>query len=72
MAVEFLHIPDVHLCYQQYNLEERFKDFGRAFMKAVDYAIDKKVDFVPICGDLFNKSALDPLTLLQAVSARKN
>lgn len=68
MAVEFLHISDVHLGYRQYNLEERFKDFGRTFMQAVDYAIDKKVDFVLICGDLFNKSALDPLTLLQAVS----
>lgn len=37
-------------------------------MKAVDYAIDKKVDIVLICGDLFNKLALDPLTLLQAVN----
>lgn len=69
MTISFLHLSDVHLGYQQYNLQERFKDFARAFMKAVDYAIDKNVDFILICGDLFNKSALDPLTLLQAVRA---
>jgi exonuclease SbcD len=67
MTIDFLHMSDVHLGYRQYNLEERFKDFGRAFMNAVDYGIQNKVDFVLICGDLFHKSALDPLTLLQAV-----
>jgi len=69
VGVEFLHISDIHLGYQQYNHQERFKDFGRAFLSAVNYAIEEKVDFALICGDLFNKSALDAPTLFQAVTA---
>jgi len=64
--VSFLHISDVHLGYQQYGNAERFNDFGKAFLKAVEFAVDKKVDFVIICGDLFHKAAIDPKTLLQS------
>lgn len=67
MQVEFLHIADVHLGYQQYGLPERFNDFGRAFLAAIDYAVEHRMDFVLISGDLFHKSAIDPPTLLQAV-----
>jgi len=62
----FLHISDVHLGYQQYGNTERFNDFGKAFLKAVEFAAEKKVDFVIVCGDLFHKAAIDPITLLQA------
>jgi DNA repair exonuclease SbcCD nuclease subunit len=67
MALSFLHISDLHLGYQQYGSRERFNDFGRAFHRAVDFALDQSVDFVIISGDLFHKSAIDPPTLLQAV-----
>ncbi|MGB6423382.1 MAG: DNA repair exonuclease, partial [Anaerolineales bacterium] len=68
MPITFLHFSDVHLGYQQYGDRERFNDFGRAFLKAVDVAIEKRVDFVLISGDLFHKSAIDPPTLLQAAN----
>ena len=68
MQVEFLHIADVHLGYQQYGHPERFNDFGRAYLSAIDYAVQHRMDFVLISGDLFHKSAIDPPTLLQAVN----
>ncbi|MFC2055745.1 exonuclease SbcCD subunit D, partial [Chloroflexota bacterium] len=68
MSITFLHFSDVHLGYQQYGDRERFNDFGRAFLKAVDFAVAKQVDFVLVSGDLFHKSAIDPPTLLQAAN----
>lgn len=68
MRADFLHLSDVHLGYQQYGHPERFNDFGRAFLAAINYAIEHRVDFVLISGDLFHKSAIDPPTLLQAVN----
>lgn len=68
MRVEFLHLADVHLGYQQYGHQERFNDFGRAYLAAIDYAIEHRINFVLISGDLFHKSAIDPPTLLQAVT----
>ena len=67
MKVEFLHISDVHLGYQQYGHRERFNDFARSFLAAIEYACEQEVEFVLISGDLFHKSAIDPPTLLQAV-----
>lgn len=69
MKARFLHIADCHLGYRQYNLRERFNDFGRAFFSAINFAIDQKVDFVLLAGDLFHKRAIDALTLNQAVVA---
>jgi exonuclease SbcD len=68
MKVSFLHLADVHLGYQQYGHPERFNDFGRAFLSAVQYGVENQVGFVLISGDLFHKSAIDPPTLLQAVN----
>jgi DNA repair protein SbcD/Mre11 len=67
MNTAFLHISDVHLGYQQYGQPERFEDFGRAFLRAIDFAVNNRVRFVLISGDLFHKSAIDPPTLLQAI-----
>ena len=67
----FLHISDVHLGYQQYGLRERFNDFGDAYFAAVDLAAEEKVDFVLISGDLFDKTKIDPMTLIQAVEGLK-
>jgi len=67
MKCKFLHVSDVHLGYQQYNNEERLKDFDRAFLHIADCAISEQVDFVIMGGDLFHKRAIDPPTLIQAI-----
>lgn len=64
--MRFLHIADVHLGNQQYNLSERFNDFGRAFFDVVDLAVKRDVQAVVIAGDLFHKASVEPVTLLQA------
>ncbi|GAB4571264.1 MAG: DNA repair exonuclease [Anaerolineae bacterium] len=69
--MRFLHIADVHLGNQQYNVKERFNDFGRAFFDAVDLAITRQADAVVIAGDLFHKAAVEPGTLLQAEEGLK-
>lgn len=66
MPTTFVHLADVHLGYQQYQSEERLKDFSRVFRQAIEDAIDKRVDFILIAGDLFHKAAISPITLLQA------
>ena len=66
MSTKFVHLADIHLGYQQYQSEERLKDFSRVFHQAVDDAVKKQVDFVLIAGDLFHKAAINPITLLQA------
>jgi DNA repair exonuclease SbcCD nuclease subunit len=68
--MRFLHLADVHLGYKQYGSEERLIDFAQAFLNAMNFAIESKVDFVIIAGDLFHKkSEMDPLTLTQATKA---
>ena len=69
MKTKFLHVADCHLGKWQYNLRERFNDFGRAFHHIVDQAIAAEVDFVILAGDLFEKRAIDALTLNQAMRA---
>lgn len=68
MRFRYLHIADVHLGYQQYGLIERFQDFHTVWQEAVTYALDTKVDFVLIAGDLFEKRNTDPLAFEQAQS----
>jgi len=67
MKCKFLHVSDVHLGYQQYNHKERFNDFGHAFLHIVNQAVSERVDFVILGGDLFQKRAIDPPTLIQAI-----
>ncbi len=68
--LRFVHTADVHLGYRQYNSEERAIDFAQAFLEVVKFAVERKVDFVLIAGDLFHKkSDIDPLTLTQATKA---
>lgn len=69
--MEFIHVADVHLGYEQYGSHERFLDFGDAFNRVVSYAIEKNVDFLLISGDLFNKRNINPKTLLQATMILK-
>jgi DNA repair exonuclease SbcCD nuclease subunit len=69
MRAKFLHFADCHLGYRQYNLAERFNDFGRAFHFIVNTAIEEQVNFVLLAGDLFHKRSIDALALNQAMSA---
>ena len=67
MRFRFLHAADLHLGYQQYGLEQRYDDFTEAFQWVVNTALEERVAFLLIAGDLFEKRALDPRTLLIAV-----
>ncbi|MDA0265365.1 MAG: DNA repair exonuclease [Cyanobacteria bacterium] len=63
----FLHIADIHLGFDRYNNKERTKDFYFALSDVLDrYAIQVKVDFVIICGDLFEQRMIQPAVLNQA------
>ncbi len=62
-----MHIADCHLGYWQYNLKDRYNDFALAFFAAIEIAIDQKVDFVLLAGDLFDKRSIDARTLNQAI-----
>jgi DNA repair protein SbcD/Mre11 len=66
MRTVFVHTADNHLGYEQYGVRERFDDFARAFMSVVEDAIARQAAFFVISGDLFNKRAIDALTLTQA------
>jgi DNA repair exonuclease SbcCD nuclease subunit len=70
--MKFLHIADIHLGCRRYNLEERTKDFARAWMDAVErYAIPNRVDFVLICGDFFDRRNVDPQAMNHAMVGLK-
>jgi DNA repair protein SbcD/Mre11 len=69
MRARFVHTADNHLGFEQYGYKERFNDFARAFLAVVDDAIARQADFFVIAGDLFNKRAIDALTLIQAQEA---
>jgi DNA repair exonuclease SbcCD nuclease subunit len=61
--MKFLHISDVHLGCNRYNLADSEKDFWNAwsdFLKK--YAVGEKVDFVIIAGDFLHKQQISPET----------
>jgi exonuclease SbcD len=64
--MNFIHASDFHLGYAQYGLEERFRDYARAFQSFIKYAIDHRAEFVLISGDLFHKRNINAATYLQA------
>ncbi len=64
--MNFIHASDLHLGYAQYGLEERFRDYARAFQTVIKYAIDHKAEFILISGDLFHKRNINAPTYLQA------
>lgn len=71
MRASFIHIADTHLGYEQYGVRERFNDFSRAFWDITREAANREVNFVVIAGDLFNKRAIDALTLIHAIEGLK-
>lgn len=57
----FLHIADIHLGIKRYNLPDRTGDFFRAWREVIErYAIGRRVDFVLIAGDLFDRRNVEP------------
>ena len=68
MRATFLHMADCHLGYRQYNRRERQNDFTRAYLDIIETAIERKVDFVLLAGDLFEKRAISPITLDHAIT----
>ncbi|MGB7924760.1 MAG: DNA repair exonuclease [Pyrinomonadaceae bacterium] len=67
--MKFLHIADIHLGCRRYNLEERTKDFFRAWADVINnHAIANEVDFVLIAGDLFNARKVDPQAMNHAMA----
>src|SRR4051794_26605337 len=66
--MKFLHIADIHLGCRRYNLEERTKDFFRAWRDVIErHAIPNRVDFVLICGDFFDRRNADPQAMNHAI-----
>jgi DNA repair protein SbcD/Mre11 len=64
----FLHLGDIHLGYRQYKLLEREKDFFKAFLDICQrHAIERKVDFVLVAGDLFNTRTISPQSFNEAL-----
>ncbi|MEW6732986.1 MAG: exonuclease SbcCD subunit D [Acidobacteriota bacterium] len=65
---KFLHIADIHLGIKRYGLEERTKDFFRAWYDCLQkYAVREGVDFVLIAGDLFDRRQIDPQAANHAI-----
>jgi DNA repair exonuclease SbcCD nuclease subunit len=52
--MKFAHIGDTHIGASNFKLEERKKDFHRAFEEAIDNCIENNVDIVIQTGDLFD------------------
>ncbi len=67
--IKFLHISDVHLGCRRYNLDERTKDFFRAWYDVVtNHALTNDIDFMLIAGDFFDRRSIDPQTMNHAVA----
>lgn len=67
--IRFLHISDVHLGCRRYNLDERTRDFFRAWYDVVTkHALTSDIDFMLIAGDFFDRRHIDPQTMNHAVA----
>lgn len=67
MKLSFMHCSDLHLGFAQFGSDERFEDFGQAFSAIAQDALERKVDYLLIAGDFFNKRSINSKTLSQAV-----
>jgi exonuclease SbcD len=65
--MKFSHIADVHIGGYR---EDKLKDISlNAFISAIDISVKKSVDFILICGDLFNTS-LPNIDSLKVVTSK--
>ena len=65
----FVHTADLHLGYEQYNLDTRCEDFYRAFQEVVEKTIELKPDLMIIAGDLFQHARPSNSTLENAITS---
>ena len=63
----FVHVADLHLGYEQYNLAARREDFDRAFHEVVEKTIGLKPDFMIMAGDIFHHARPSNTTLEKAI-----
>ena len=64
----FLHIADIHLGIRRYRSDERSRDFFYAWKDCIEkYALERKVSFVLIAGDLFDARRVEPQAMNQAI-----
>lgn len=64
--MKFLHCSDIHLGTWRFKTDHLREDFSIAFEAMIEDAIARKVDFLLISGDFFNKQQIDPETLIAA------
>lgn len=65
--LKFLHLADIHLGNNQYQNDDRMRDFFYALHGVIRrHAIGEGVDFVVVAGDLFDRRNIEPRVLTQA------
>jgi DNA repair protein SbcD/Mre11 len=70
MNIKFIHTADIHLgkTYRNSTEEaERYEDFFRCLSSIVSDAINERVDFVLVCGDLFHEGQILPRTFAKTI-----
>ena len=66
--LKFIHVADTHLGKTEFKLKEREEDFYKAFEQVIDFALEKKVDFVIHSGDLFDTARPPMRTVIFAIN----
>ena len=56
----FIALADIHIGWKLFNLPELAQDIKENFVKALDIALAKKVNYVFIVGDLFDINKPSP------------
>ncbi len=64
----FVHVADLHIGYEQYNLPDRTRDFDRVFSEVVEKTIELKPAFMIISGDIFHHARPSNTTLERAIT----
>ena len=67
--IKFMHLADLHLGKRQYNIEERYNDYFRAFKWILSEAIQQNLDFILVSGDLIDSDqGISPSVLRDIIS----
>jgi exonuclease SbcD len=70
MPIRFIHTADIHLGKTYRNSlgeAERYEDFFLCLSGIVEDALNEKVDFVLVCGDLFHEGQILPRTFAKTI-----